>query len=238
MRPALRRLALIALPALILLLPASANAFPLTKCTLTVTSFDASGNQLATATAGADDATQTDPFVVAWDGTVEWSGTQGSQVITDHHWSISIFNIPTPLSGGDPNAGHKTDGAGTVQVGQNLPFKLVGLFYASGQISGTGGDCAGSGWMKLDGSPIGTIPFWVFLVLMVLGALLTFMGFRGSAAWAIIGGLFLGLGAALGTIIFAVPLVGSWTPLAAIGAGLVLGIVVAFIGPKPAPAAG
>lgn len=239
MRPALRRLALIALPALILLLPASANAFPLTRCTLTLTSYDASGNQLAVATAGADDATQADPLVVDWDGTVAWSGTQGSQVITDHKWSVSIFNIPTPISGGDANAGHKTDGAGTVQVGENLPFKMVGLFYVSGSIAGTGGDCAGSGWVKLDGSPIGTIPFWVFLVLVVLGALLTFMGFRGSAAWAIIGGLLLGLGAALGSIIFAMMLVGSWTPVAAIGAGLVLGIVVAVIGPsgKPTPAA-
>ena len=238
MRPALRRLALIALPALILLLPASANAFPLTNCTLTITSFDANGNQLAAATNGADDATQANPFVVDWDGTVAWTGTMGSQLITNHHWSVSVFNIPTPLSGGDANAGGKKDGAGTIQVGENLPFKLVGLFYVSGQISGTGGDCAGSGWMKLNGSPVGTIPFWVFLVLMVLGALLTFMGFRGSAAWAIIGGLLLGLGLAIGSIIFATMLVGSWTPVAAIGVGLVLGIVVAFIGPKPSPAAG
>lgn len=240
MRPALRRLAFIALPALILLLPASVNAFPLDKCTLTLTSYDASGNQLATATAGADDATQAEPFVADWDGTVAWTGTMGSQTITNHKWSVSVFNIPTPLSGGDANADGKKDGAGTIQVGENLPFKLVGLVYVSGQISGTGGDCAGSGWMKLDGSPIGTIPFWVFLVLVVLGALLTVMGFRGSGLWAVIGGLLLGLGAALGSIIFALPLVGSWTPLAGIGAGLVLGIVVAVIGPsgEPTPATG
>jgi hypothetical protein len=237
MRPALRRLALIALPALILLLPASsASAFPLTNCTLTLKSLDVNGASIDTATAGGNDSTQSDPFVVDGDGRVAWAGTQGSQVIKDHHWSVSIFNVPTPLSGGDANADGKTDGAGTVEVGDNLPFKITGLFYVSGQISGTGGSCAGSGWMKLNGDPIGTIPFWIFLVLVVLGLLLLFMGFRGSAAWAIIGGLLLGLGGALGVIIFAMMLVGSWTPLAAIGVGLVLGIVVAVIGPSGEPA--
>jgi hypothetical protein len=237
MRSVLRRLALIALPALILLVPASASAFPLTNCTLDLTSLDANGATLDTATAGGNDSTQSDPFVVEWDGRVAWAGTQGSQVIKDHHWSVSIFNVPTPLSGGDANADGKTDGAGTVEVGDNLPFKITGLFYVSGQISGTGGSCAGSGWMKLNGDPIGTIPFWIFLALVVLGLLLLFMGFRGSAAWAIIGGLLLGLGGALGVIIFAMMLVGSWTPLVAIGVGLVLGIVVAVIGPSGEPAA-
>ena len=238
MRPVLRRLALIALPALILVLPATASAFPLDKCTLTITSHDASGATLDTATSGADDATMSDPFLVDFDGTVDWNGTMGTQVITNHHWSVSIFNVPTPLSGGDPNAGGKTDGSGTVQVGANLPFNLVGLFYVSGSISGTGGDCAGSGWMKLTGDPVGTLPFLAFLILMVLGLLLMALGYKGAAAWAIIGGIIFGLGLSLGSIIFAMMLVGSWTPLAAIGAGLVLGIVVAFVGPKPAPAAG
>jgi hypothetical protein len=236
MRPVLRRLAFLALPALILLLPATASAFPLTNCTLDLRSLDAHGNVLGTATAGADDATQANPLPVDFDGTVAWAGTMGSQVIKDHHWSVSIFNLPSPLSGGDPNAGGKTDGAGTEQVGLNLPFKLVGLFYVSGQIAGTGGDCAGSGWMRLNGNPIGTIPFWAFVILTVLGLLLMVMGYRGAAAWAIIGGLIFGVGGALGLIIFALMLVGSWTPLAAIGGGLVLGIVVAFIGPKPTPA--
>jgi hypothetical protein len=239
MRPVLRRLALIALPALILLVPASASAFPLTNCTLNLTSLDASGAPIDTAAAGADDSTQANPFEVDWDGRVAWAGTMGSQVIKNHHWSVSVFNIPTPLSGGDPNEGGDTDGDGTVEVGENLPFEMTGLFFVSGQISGEGGSCEGSGWMKLNGDPVGTIPFWVFLVLIVLGLLMMFMGWRGAAAWAIIGGLIFGVGAALGLIIFAVMLVGSWTPLAAIGLGLMIGLVVAFMGPDQvaAPAA-
>jgi hypothetical protein len=233
MRLVLRRLAVIALPALILLLPAGASAFPLTNCTLDLTSLDASGATIDVATAGANDSTQATPFVVDGDGTVQWAGTMGTQVITNHHWSVSVFNIPTPLSGGDPNAGGKTDGDGTVQVGANLPFRLTGLFYISGSIAGTGGSCAGSGWMRLSGDPFGTLGFWLFLILVVLGLLLIFMGYRGAWAWAILGGLLFGLGLALGLIIYALMLVGSWTPLAALGLGLVMGFVTVFIRRRP-----
>ena len=236
MRPVLRRLALFALPALILLLPASASAFPLTNCTVDLTSVDKSGNQLATATGGGNDSTLTNPFIANWDGSVKWVGTMGTQVIKDYKWSVSIFNVPTPLGGADANADGKVDGAGTVQVAENLPFQLVGLFYVSGSIAGSGGDCAGSGWMKLDGNPVGTLQFWAFLILLVLGLLMMVMGYRGARAWAVIGGLVFGIGGALGLITFALMLVGQWTPLAAIGGGLVLGIIVAFIGPKPTPA--
>lgn len=229
MRPVLRRLAFFALPALILLLPASASAFPLTNCTLSLTSFDKNGNQIDTATVSATDATQENPLEADWDGTVDWSGTMGSQVIKDHHWSVSVFNIPTPLSGGDANAEGKTDGAGTVDVGANLPFRFTGLFYVSGGISGSGGSCAGSGWMRLSGDPFGTIPFWIFVVLIVLGALLMLVGYRGASAWAIVGGLIFGLGLAMGAIIYAFMFVGSWTPLTAIVVGLVVGLVIAFI---------
>lgn len=233
MRPVLRRLAFIALPALILLLPASANAFPLTSCTLDLKSIDANGAVIGAATAGANDSTQATPFLVDWDGQVRWAGTMGPQVITNHRWSVSVFNIPTPLSGGDPNAGGKTDGNGTVQVGVNLPFRLTGLFYVSGSIAGTGGSCAGSGWMRLRGDPFGTLGFWLFLILIVLGVVMLYMGYRGAWAWAIPGGLLFGLGLALGLIIWAVMPVGSWTPLAALVLGLVMGIVTVVIHRRP-----
>lgn len=232
MRPVLRRLMYLVLPALILLLPASASAFPLTNCTLVLTSFDKDEVQLDSATVSATDATQTNPFDVEFDGTVEWVGTMGPLVIKDHHWSVSIFNIPTPLSGGDPNEGGDVDGDGTVQVGENLPIKLVGLFYVSGSIAGTGGECSGSGWAKLAGDPIGSIGFWAFLILLILGLFMMYKGYAGAGAWAVLGGLIFGLGGALGLITFSLMLVGSWTPLAAIGVGLLMGIVIAMVGPK------
>lgn len=233
MRPVLRRLAYLVLPALILLLPASASAFPLTNCTLVLTSFDNGGVQLDSATVGATDATETNPFDVEFDGTVEWVGTMGPLVIKDHHWSVSIFNVPTPLSGGDPNEGGDVDGDGTVEVGANLPINLVGLFYVSGSISGAGGECSGSGWAKLAGDPIGSIGFWLFLILIALGLFMMYRGYKGAGAWAVLGGVIFGLGGALGLITFALMLAGSWTPLAALGVGLLMGIVLAIIGPKP-----
>jgi hypothetical protein len=232
----MRRLALIALPALILTIPASVSAFPLTNCTLALSSVDASNVVIATASAGAADATQEDPFFVDWDGTVQWAGTMGSLVIKDHSWSVSIFNIPTPLSGGDPNEGGDTDGDGTVKVGENLPFEITGLFYVSGAISGDGGSCSGSGWMRLRGDAFGTIPFWIGLALIVLGLLMLWMGARGSAAWAVSGGILLGLGGAVMLIIYAVMPIGSWTPLATLLAGLGIGIGVAVMRRRPATA--
>lgn len=236
MRPVLRRLGFIALPALILLLPASASAFPLTNCTLALTSLDANGATIDTATVGATDATQENPFIVDWDGKVQWAGTMGPLVIKDHSWSVLVYNIPTPQSGGDANEGGDTDGDGTVQVSENLPFRFAGLFYVSGTISGTGGSCAGSGWVKVSGDPLGTIPFWLAVLLIALGLLMLSMGYRGGWGWAIPGGLILGLGVALMLIMYAQMLVGSWTPLAALAGGLVIGFVVVLIRRRPAAA--
>jgi len=232
MRPVLRRLAFIALPALNLLLPASTAGFPLTNCTLHLDSMHANGDIFATADSGDGFATQADPFLVDWDGTVEWTGTMGTLVIRDHQWSVSVFNLPTPQSGGDANEDGDTSGDGTVQVSDTLPFKVTGLFYVSGQISGTGGSCEGSGWVRLTGDAFGSIPFWVGLALIVLGLLGLWAGLRRAWGWAVIGGLLLGLGGAMMLIMYAVLLVGAWTPLAALAIGLVLGIVVAFLRPE------
>jgi hypothetical protein len=90
--------------------------------------------------------------------------------------------------------------------------------------------------MKLNGDPVGTVQFWVFLVVILLGLLMMYMGYKGAGAWAILGGLIFGLGSALGLITFSLMLVGEWTPLAALGGGLVLGILLAMFGPKPTPA--
>ncbi len=229
MRPILRRLAFFALPALILMLPASASAFPLSNCTLAINSFDAGGGPLDMATVNATDATQENPFLVDWDGTVRWAGTMGPLVIMDHSWGVSVFNVPTPLRGGDPNHGGDTDGDGTVTVKDTMPFRVTGLFFVSGSISGNGGSCSGSGWMQLTGDPVGTIPFFVGLALLVLGLALLYTGYRSGWGWAILGGLLFGLGAALMLVIYALMLVGSWTPLTALVVGIGLGVVVIVV---------
>src|SRR5438067_11466678 len=84
MRPAPRRLwlALLVLT-LPLILPASVGAFPLTTCTLTLTSTDANGKTIATATGGADDATETNPFLAGGDATATWRLTRGATARTN-----------------------------------------------------------------------------------------------------------------------------------------------------------
>ena len=232
MRPVMRRLAILALPILILLLPASAGAFPLTDCTLELTSLGADGAELDTASGGATDSTQADPFQVDWNGEVEWAGTTGTQVIKDSDWSVSVFGIPTPLSGSEANEEGAPDGDGTVDVGVNLPFRMTGLFFVSGSITGDGGSCQGSGWMRLVGDPFGTTLFWIGLVLIALGLLALWRGYIGSSIVAAVGGLFLGLGAAALLIIYALMFVGEWTPLAALATGVVIGLVVAVMRPE------
>ena len=238
MRPAPRRLWL-ALPALfaLLLVPASAGAFPLTTCTLTVTSTDAIGKTIATATAGTDDATQTNPLLVDWDGTVTWHGTSGDNAIKNNSWHVDVFMVPTPLRGGDSNDKGNKVGDGTTSIRGNAPFQFTGLYYVSGEFRGDGGSCVGSGWFKLTGNPASTIPFWIAVVLGLLGLALLALGLRGSWGWAVLGGLLTGLGLAAVLAMLAVLPIGPWTPIAALGLFVVVGLAVAVFAPKPTPPA-
>lgn len=158
---------------LVLVLVAPAGAFELNGgCTLELASTDASGAALDTASNGQG-GTQDDPFIVDWDGTVSWNGTSGSTVFRNHSWQVSVFNIPTPLRGGDPNDGEETTSTGSTGVSENAPFEFTGLYFVSGDIAGDGGArCDGSAWFKLNGNPVTTIPFWIAVVIVVIGLLL------------------------------------------------------------------
>lgn len=234
MRPAPRQLWL-ALPLLaaFLLIPSSVGAFPLTTCTLAVTSTDASGKTIARASGGAGDATETNPLLVDWDGTVTWHGTSGDNAIKNNSWHVDVFMIPTPLRGGDANAKGNKVGDGTTSVRANAPFQFTGLYYVSGEFRGDGGSCVGSGWLKLTGNPASTIPFWLAVVLALLGLVLLALGLRGSWGWAVLGGLLTGLGLAGVLAMLAVLPIGAWTPLAALGLFVVVGLAVAILAPKP-----
>lgn len=224
-----------------LALPGAAAAFPLSTCTLAAQSSDASGGSLDSASGGADDATQTDPFLVDWDGTVAWRGTTGGLEMKNNAYHVEVFGLPTPLRGGNANDGDDRDGSGTVGVAENAPFRFTGLYFVSGAITGSGGSCEGSGWVKLAGNPVGTIPFVVALGLLVAGLALVGWGLGGHAIAAIVGGLLAGAGAAVMLVIFSVLPLGSMTPVAVTLVGLAIGIVVAVLGRRsrggtPAPA--
>lgn len=142
-------------------------------CTMTITSTDAAGGALDTASGspdGGEGGTQADPFLIDWDGTVTWNASSEAVAFTDHTWGIFVFLIPTPVRGGDPNAGGDTTGDGIVSVSENAPFRTTGLYHVSGAIDGAeGAHCDGNGWFKLTGDPVGTIPFWIAVLIILLG---------------------------------------------------------------------
>jgi len=234
MRSTLRRLAVIALPALVFLLPASASAFPVTNCTIELTSVDADGATIDTATVGDADGTQANPLLVDWDGSVEWDGSTGPLVIKDSRWSISLFYVPTPESGGEANEDGDKGGDGTVRISEDLPFRVTGLYFVTGQISGTGGGCDGSGWINVTGDPFGTVPFWIGIGMTVVGVLLLGAGYRWAWGLAILGGLLVGLAATVMLIIYRVMPAGQWTPLAALLLGWFISFAVIFMRPEEA----
>ena len=214
---------------LLLAAAAPAAAFPLSLCQLSLTSKDANGSTLDTAQSGANDATISDPFLVEWGGTVDYTGAT-TNVIENYSYQIFVLGIPTPLRGADTNADENVDGGGTVGVSANAPFRVTGLFKVTGGYSGEGGNCAGSGWFKLIGDPTGTVLFWLGLILIALGTLFEVRGLRGHKISAVTGGLLIGVGAGIMLVIYSAMLLAEYTPWAAIGLGLVLGILIALIG--------
>jgi hypothetical protein len=213
----------------ILIMAAPVAAFPLTNCTLQLTSIAKDGTTLGTVTGGAPDATQADPFLVDWDGTISYTGTS-EIAMKDNTWGVSVFTFPTPLQGGDDNPGDDREGSGTVGVSANAPFRFTGLYYVSGSLTGSGGTCAGSGWFKLTGDPIGTIPFFAALGVLILGVAMLFLGSRRHTITAIVGGLLTGLGATVMLVLYSTLPLGERTPLVLMLAGLILGVAVGFLG--------
>ena len=143
------------------------------KCSGQAQSSDSNGRPLDSVAAPGPGGTHDDPFLVDYNGVVRYSGHSG-EVITNHSWHLQIFFIPI-RSGGSDNSGGDTRTDGTERPADDLPFRFAGLYYVSGGISGTGGSCDGSAWIKLVGSPVGTVPWIVSLALIVLGLILLFL---------------------------------------------------------------
>jgi hypothetical protein len=213
----------------VLMLAAPVAAFPLTNCTLQADSLAAGGAALDSIQGGALDATQQDPFLVDWDGTISYTG--GSNIaMVSNTWGVNVFTFPTPLQGGDDNPEDSRTGSGTVDVSANAPFRFTGLYYVSGTLKGSGGSCTGSGWFKLTGDPVGTIPFFGGLGVLILGLAMLVLGARGHLITAIVGGILTGLGATTMLVIYSALPVGEQTPLLALLVGLLLGVAVGLLG--------
>ena len=205
-----------------------ASAFPLTTCTLTVTSKDAAQKVISTATENGPGGTRDNPLIVDPNGTVEWTGSTGGSV-KDGTYHVEIFGVPTPLQGPINSSG--STASGSVDLGDILPFDLVGLIYVSGGVDAGGSPyCEGSGWISLRGDPVGTPGFvgGAGLALVGLATVLTSVKgrhpFRGA-----IGGLLGGAGLALLSGVTGVLPLDETTPLAEVIGMLVLGLLIGVI---------
>jgi hypothetical protein len=217
--------------------PGEASAFPLSPdCDLGALSFRADDSLLDGVDSSADDATQSDPFRVDWDGQVHWTGNTSATVL-DNSWHVDVYMLPTPLRGGDPNDDRGKTGNGDITFAANSPFRFTGLYYVSGQFSGDGGSCSGGGWVRLIGNPLATLPFWISLLITALGVVLLVAGLRGAWGWAVLGGLVAGVGLSLILIMFGVVPLGRWTPLASLGLVVLLGVVISLFSYRRSPRA-
>ena len=149
-------------------------------CEGSAVSLSEDGDELMAFSAPSDEpGTKGNPVLVDYDGTVSYEGS--GPLMLDNSWSIKVGGVEVD-SGGDDNAGGDSTTEGVAEVADYLPFEVTGLFYVEGEISGDGGECAGNGYVKLVGSPVGTVPWIAALGLLVVGLGLGFFAFPKAAA--------------------------------------------------------
>lgn len=121
---------------------------------------------IAGVTYGPDNDTADNPIVVPADKAGVVAGWEGSTStpITDHTGSVGVEVGPVTLeiqSWGGANAENETSAEGTYALDSLPPFVkgLTGIYEVTATHSGTGGSCAGSVMVRLDGnaatSPVG-----------------------------------------------------------------------------------
>jgi hypothetical protein len=171
-RTALAGLCLLLAAAALLLTAPPADAATITgNCSATAVSF-ASGVDPADPASLAIDAieipenssvnngTKGDPFGLDSQGSVAWSG-QTSMAATNHSWSVEFLAAGAgSLDDSDPNSKDERSNSGVKDMSDIFPADITGLVKVDGTFTSDGGTCKGSGWIKLVGSPTGTIP-WI-----------------------------------------------------------------------------
>jgi len=187
---------------------------------------------------GAPSASQSRPFLVQSSGHIAESGTTPVP-FTNHHWHVSLFGIPL-RSGGSRNGSLSTSYVGTQSVHGYIPFRFTGLYYVSGGVSGTGGSCSGSVWLKLVGSPDGTPLWYSGLGLLILGLLVLLLSVprrrgdsvRSHAIRGGFGGLLVGLAVIVLTVIYSLLAFDGLAPLLVVLVGFIaIGAIIGRLGP-------
>ena len=142
-------------------------------CAGSAVSFDSDGVVLDEVIAPGDGGTSKRPFDVDPDGTVEYEGST-PVAFHDHSWHVDVMGI-TVKDGGSANSDDLQATDGVVEVSDYLPIDAVGLYKVSGGIDAAEGSCDGSLWVKVAGSPVGTLP-WIVGVGATAGGVAALAG--------------------------------------------------------------
>ena len=136
-------------------------------CSGSATSLDGDGNELDEVSGPGPGGTKSDPFLVDTDGTISYQGSTPA-IFHNHKWHVDVLGI-TVKSGGSKNGSNQSDTSGDVDVDDYVPISAVGLFKASGGIDADEGSCDGSVWVKVVGSPVGTVGWIAGVAASVIG---------------------------------------------------------------------
>lgn len=165
-------------------------------CSLDARSFDgpnASGNivdegsMIGPQPEGAP-GSQTRPFKLDPEGSVDFAFHTGSLVFANNHWAIFAQGLPVPILSGIDDNPLDMDETGIVSLSDTikaLPFLIVGTFFVSGDLWGNRdtAHCYGEGYVQVLGDPVGTIPWDVAAALIVLSGLVLLVAVPYSTTW-------------------------------------------------------
>jgi len=165
-------------------------------CVLQVRSFDGPGKTGNAVDQGEENGeiaegevgSQTRPFKVDPEGSIDFFFSTAPTVFVNNHWAIYAQGIPVAILSGSDDNPLDVDETGVVELGDivsKLPFKVVGVFYVSGDLWGNNdaNHCHGSGYVQLLGDAVGT-PIWILAAgLLLLGGVGILFAVPYSTTW-------------------------------------------------------
>ena len=202
------------------------------------------------------------PLHLAPRGTVQWTGSTPQLLTDGHWWlhvdGVPIRSGEAPNAAHAQSA----SGVVRVSSYVPSWLGLTGVYYVSGELSGAGGTCTGALYVALTGDPATGALLWAAIVLalaglaLVLGARPAWISayvavpsgsrasYQATSSMAptrvlrrhpvvgFLGGLVLGIGAAVLLALFGVGPFSSWWPFAAVAGGCAaLGALTGLLAP-------
>jgi len=213
-----------------------------TGCSGSATSFDSTGTEIQTVTAPGPSATQDDPFMVDFDGSVRWEGTTFLTVISNGSWTVTA--LPFWFSGQIANDAGKTKATGEIRPDSYLPFAIPGLVLVQVDLEGSEGLCTVSGWVQFTGNPLSSPAGWAAIMLTALGGIGLLLALRmlihvpdaavrqnrfSRVILGLLAGLVLGMGAAALLVMYGVAALGTMTPVLVLGGTALLGVILGIL---------